>query len=199
MSQDYIRTVRDVLVELQQVLAEYAKLAASLDSDYQRFSPMSPRFKLESVKDSWEIDDAKALEDVGDTDHEDRVDAPDALVSSKSKRYSIFRGFGWASLKPSSESSKGAKKTFSLPSNVQWLFKKGELQKTLEKFREWNNDLKDMIGPLLDGFGFFRNIELQKRLRSDGNLNIFTGHIALNRLANDPSNKLEDAEISEGK
>ncbi|KAF5635878.1 hypothetical protein F52700_5191 [Fusarium sp. NRRL 52700] len=80
----------------------------------------------------------------------------------------------------------------SLSPGVKWVFTRNELEKTLKQFEAWNNDLERLIAPLLDGFGFYRNKDLQKRLRPEGEVNIFQGHLDLNNLAISPNISLKD-------
>ncbi|KAL2674012.1 hypothetical protein Neosp_012458 [[Neocosmospora] mangrovei] len=194
---EYLFMVRSVLEQLQQVLAEYAKLAATLDEDYKRFSPLSPHFKFDPVKDSFKIDDASNTEKV-----EEPADGgdgkSDTSVPVKLKWWQ-FRGFGLAN----SKGAKSSKKLTSLKTlgpGFQWVFTKGDLEQTLKKFEEWNQNLEYLIAPLLDGFGFYRNADLQERLRPDGDgtaeVNLFQGHVDLNKLAADPSGKSGDAGAS---
>ncbi|RYP46713.1 hypothetical protein DL768_007121 [Monosporascus sp. mg162] len=198
--QEYLSTVRDVLGQLQQVLAEYAKLAATLDEDYKRFSPLSPHFKFDPAKDSFEIDDSGAVEGIEELG-EDSGGKADNPAPAKAKRWS-FRGFGWGSSK-AAKSSKNLISLKSLSPGVEWVFTKGQLEQTLKKFEEWNKDLEYLIAPLLVGFGFYDNKDLQERLRPDGDntteVNIFQGHVDLNKLAIDPSGKSKDAETSKGR
>ena len=192
--------MRSVLGQLQQVLAEYAKLAATLDEDYKRFSPLSPHFKFDPVKDSLKIDDASntgKIEEPADGG-DGKSDNP---VPVKSKWWP-FRGFGLGN----SKGAKSPKKLTSLknlPPGLQWVFTKGELEQTLKKFEEWNRDLEYLIAPLLDGFGFYGNADLRERLRPDGDgkteVNLFQGHVDLNMLAADPGGKSGDARASKGK
>lgn len=191
--------MRSVLGQLQQVLAEYAKLAATLDEDYKRFSPLSPHFKFDPVKDSLKIDDASNTGKVEEpTDSGDGKSDNTASVKSK---WWPFRNFG-------SSNSKGAKSPKkltslrTLPPGLQWVFTKGELEQTLKKFEEWNRDLEYLIAPLLDGFGFYGNADLRERLGPDGDgtteVNLFQGHVNLNQLAADPSGNSGDAGLSKG-
>ncbi|KAJ4213184.1 hypothetical protein NW759_011028 [Fusarium solani] len=194
---EYLNLVRSVLGQLQQVLAEYAKLAATLDEDYKRFSPLSPHFKFDPVKDSLKIDDASnagKIEEPADGG-DGKSDNP---IPVKSKWWP-FRGFGLGN----SKGAKSPKKLTSLknlPPGLQWVFTKGELEQTLKKFEEWNRDLEYLIAPLLDGFGFYGNADLRERLRPDGDgkteVNLFQGHVDLNKLAADPGGKSGDAEAS---
>ncbi|KAI8652494.1 hypothetical protein NCS57_01313500 [Fusarium keratoplasticum] len=194
---EYLNLVRSVLGQLQQVLAEYAKLAATLDEDYKRFSPLSPHFKFDPVKDSLKIDDASntgKIEEPADGG-DGKSDNP---VPVKSKWWP-FRGFGLGN----SKGAKSPKKLTSLknlPPGLQWVFTKGELEQTLKKFEEWNRDLEYLIAPLLDGFGFYGNADLRERLRPDGDgkteVNLFQGHVDLNMLAADPGGKSGDARAS---
>ncbi|KAI8184714.1 hypothetical protein K4K51_012255 [Colletotrichum sp. SAR 10_75] len=58
VSDEYLNMIEDLLLQLKNVLAEYAQHAAFLDDDYQRFSPSSPRFKFDPAKDYLEIEDS---------------------------------------------------------------------------------------------------------------------------------------------
>ncbi|KAI8712493.1 hypothetical protein NCS52_01347700 [Fusarium sp. LHS14.1] len=195
---EYLYLVRSVLGQLQQVLAEYAKLAATLDEDYKRFSPLSPHFKFDPVKDSLKIDDASNTGKV-----EEPADGGDGKSDSpvpvKSKWWQ-FRGLGSGNPK-GAKASKKLKSLKSLPPGLQWVFTKDKLEQTLKKFEEWNRDLEYLIAVLLDGFGFYVNADLRKRLRPDGDgttvVNLFQGHVDLNQLAADPSGNSGDGASKE--
>lgn len=186
-----------MLAQLQQVLAKYAKLAAYLDDDYQRFSPLSPHFTFDLGKDLLEIDDSHKEDEANNPE-----DKADNLGLAKSK-WSFFRGLGRGT-KKITESSKKLVSLKSLPMSMQWVFQKSALQETLQEFDEWNKDLEYLIAPLLVGFGFYdENRGLQDRLRADGDenvrVNIFQGHVDLNKLANDESSdKSRDEQTTNG-
>jgi hypothetical protein len=80
-----------------------------------------------------------------------------------------------------------------LPPGVQWWFSKDKLEETVKKFKEWNDELKDLVPLLLNGFGFYTNKNLQTRLQPDEGINIFQGHVELNKLAHDPGVGSENA------
>ncbi|KAF5573699.1 hypothetical protein FPCIR_13873 [Fusarium pseudocircinatum] len=195
--EEYLNTVRDVLLQLQQVLAEYAKLAVTLDEDYKRFSPLSPLFTIDPVNDSFEIDDSVSTEEL---EPPKQVGATKTTgLSSSHTKWWLFRPFAWGGSKTlkvtrTSKISKSLISLRNLPPGVEWVFTRNELEKTLKKFETWNNDLEHLIAPLLDGFGFYRNKDLQKRLRPDGEVNIFQGHLDLNKLAISPNIGLKDTE-----
>ncbi|KAM0421122.1 hypothetical protein ACHAPT_011014 [Fusarium lateritium] len=193
---EYLNLVRGVLGQLQQVLAEYAKLATTLDEDYKRFSPLSPHFEFDPVKDTLEIDDSGNTERVVEVGEDGD---PKGLNPAPTKsKWWPFRPFGSGSSKVAKPKKLTSLKN--LPPSLQWVFTKGELEKTLRKFEEWNKDLEYLIAPLLVGFGFYDNTDLQERLRPDGDktmeVNIFQGHVDLNKLAVDPSGKSKDAKAS---
>lgn len=200
--QEYLNTVRDVLTQLQQVLSKYATHAAQLDDDYKRFSPLNPHFHFDPVKDTLEIDDTNGKDQTGKLG-EPSEETTDNRASTKSKWWP-FRGIGRMGTKITS-SSRRLVSLKSLPVGLQWVFQKSALQETLREFEEWNKDLEHLIAPLLVGFGFYdENRNLQDRLRADGDeqirVNIFQGHVDLNKLANDePTGKLQDLKIANGK
>ncbi|KAH8170863.1 serine threonine protein kinase [Sarocladium implicatum] len=199
----YLRTIQDILRQHQRILGEYSRTAAYLDHDYKRFLDLSRQGKIESVREAWLIEEDKETQESPDT-------LPDASGSQTSisvrshsaKRSGFLRLFGGRKKdeKPVAAASKPARSNvlrldFQLPPNMRWLFKRGELQKTLDSLEYWNGGLKDLVSSLLDGFGFYRNIELQKRLRSDGNENLFPGHLAIRGVAD--GRLLEAQEVSE--
>lgn len=186
-------------MQLQKVLAEYTQHAALLDDDYRRFSPSSPQFKYIS---SFEIDDShgenEAIETAPSVDDEA---GEQALAKS---RWWPFRG----SRKGGTKTTPPSKKLISfqsLPLGVRWVFRRSKLEETLQAFEKWNQNLEYMIPPLLEGFGFYdKHKNLRDRLRADGDqdvqVNIFQGHVELNKLANDDlSNKLQDSESCVGR
>lgn len=194
--QQYLQTVHDVLKELQNVLAEYTKIAATLDEDYKKYSPLSPHFKFDPLK-ALQIDDVDSPNEP-ETDGEDLDGKLDGNTSEmKGKRWS-FLGLRLGSSKARKLSSNAPILVKNLPLGVQWLFNKEQLEETLRKFREWNDDLKDLIAPLLSGFGFYEDKGLQKRLQPDGGFNMFQGHLELNNLAVDPSRGEKDLVSSNG-
>ncbi|KAI8250463.1 hypothetical protein K4K58_009771 [Colletotrichum sp. SAR11_239] len=191
---EYLNTVKELLMQLQKVLAHYTQHAAFLDDDYRRFSPSSPHFKHAN---SFEIDDShggdEAIELAPNVDDEA---GKQALAQSK---WWPFRG----SRKGDKKTTPRSKKLISiqsLPLGVRWVFRRSKLEETLQAFEKWNQNLEYMIPPLLEGFGFYdKHKNLRDRLRADGDqdvqVNIFQGHVELNRLANDdPSNELQDNE-----
>ncbi|PNP84103.1 hypothetical protein FNYG_02791 [Fusarium nygamai] len=195
--EEYLNTVRNVLLQLQQVLAEYAKLAVTLDEDYKRFSPLSPHFTFDPVNDSFEIDDSGSTEELEPL--KPVLATKTTGLSSSHTKWRLFRPFAWGGSKTlkvtkTSILSKSLISLRNLPPGVEWVFTRNELEKTLKKFETWNNDLEHLIAPLLDGFGFYRNKDLQKRLRPDGEVNIFQGHLDLNKLAISPETGSKDTE-----
>ncbi|CAF3543479.1 unnamed protein product [Fusarium graminearum] len=173
---EYLITMRDILAELQQVLAQYAKLAATLDEDYIKFSPLTSHFKFDQLLDSFEIDDSGASGNV--QIKKESLTRGATNLSVPKARWWTFGGLGLSSSKAGSiakkaKSFKGLLSQQSLPPGVEWIFTKNELEKTLKNFKLWNDNLQHLIAPLLDGFGFYIDKELQERLRSDGEVNIF--------------------------
>ncbi|KAL2819585.1 hypothetical protein BDW59DRAFT_165036 [Aspergillus cavernicola] len=183
----YLHIIRNILTKLQSVLANYTKLAAALDEDYQKYSPLSPTFQFDPtgvlcIDDNDDGVGSATRNWLEDTEHsESRRNSSE----TKAKRWSFF-GFGSKPTKPKVALLKTSKSMGKLSPGVKWLFTRGELEKILREFEEWNKDLEYMIGPLLAGFGFFENRALQGRLQADGNLklnfeiNLFQGHLALN-------------------
>ncbi|KAF6815285.1 serine threonine protein kinase, partial [Colletotrichum sojae] len=195
---EYLNTVREVLAQLQRVLSKYATHAAYLDDDYRRFSPLNPHFHFDPVRDTLEIDDTDGKYQTGNSENTSE-EVTDGRVTTKSKWWP-FRGIGRMSTKITN-SSRRLVSLKSLPQGMQWAFQKSALQETLREFEEWNKDLEHLIAPLLVGFGFYdENRNPQDRLRADGDenikVNIFQGHVDLNKLANNqPSGTLQDSRI----
>ncbi|KAF2186037.1 hypothetical protein K469DRAFT_631435 [Zopfia rhizophila CBS 207.26] len=178
----YLQTVRDIFAELQQVLASYTTLAASIDPEYQKYSPTSPHFRLDLSKVILQIDDAPLAEEL-EADGDDMNGNHNGNTSEAKRKSWFFFGRSSGSSKTKNRLSKGLPSVKSLPPSVQWLFTKDELEDTLGKFKEWNNELQHLIAPLLAGFGYYENKKLQERLQPDGEENIFEGHLELHKLS----------------
>ncbi|KAF4610371.1 hypothetical protein G7Y89_g15747 [Cudoniella acicularis] len=201
----YLQTVHEVLEQLQKVLADYTKLAAALDEDYQTYSPLSPSFKFDPVKDTLLIDDDDDSLEGSCEPGGEKGDQVENSLDVKGKGWSFF---GFASKNPSVKNialwSKGLDPFKSLPPGVKWLFVKGKLEVTLRQFEDWNKQLEYLVGPLLDGFGFFKNPSLLSRLRPDGdpklniNIDIFQGHIELNSASAEPQTGAKDVQVADG-
>ncbi|KAF4433975.1 hypothetical protein CGCF415_v007144 [Colletotrichum fructicola] len=197
---EYLNMVKDLLLQLKNVLAEYAQHAAFLDDDYQRFSPSSPQFKFDPAKDYLEIEDSH-MEDVAI----EPISNPDNKSGKQTRAKSLwwlFGGFRGGRTRRTAPSKKLISLQ-SLPPGMQWVFKRSKLEETLQAFEMWNEKLESVyISRFLVGFGFYdENRKLQGRLRADGDqavhVNIFQAHVKLNELANDdPNFKEPSGEVS---
>ncbi|KAI8161498.1 hypothetical protein K4K49_001745 [Colletotrichum sp. SAR 10_70] len=182
-------TVRDLLMQLKKVLADYAEQAAFLDDDYKRFSPSSPESEFNLANGFIEIEDSHNWNEYIEAVHNSGDDADKQAVAKR--RWWQF-GFG----KVGSKAPAPYKKLNAfrdLQPGLLWVFRKSKLEETLQELKEWNQNLECMIPYLLVGFGVYENRSLQNRLHPDGDENIFQAHIELNNLANDDLNdKLRD-------
>lgn len=195
--------VKDLLLQLKNVLAEYAQHAAFLDDDYRQFSPSSPQFRFNPAKDCLEIEDSHKGEVAIET-----VRNADNNAGKQVRAKSFWWPFGgFRGGKPKTTATSRKLISFqSLPPGMQWVFKRSKLEETLHAFEMWNEKLESVhISHFLEGFGFYdKNRNLQGRLRADGDqavyVNIFKAHVKLNELANsDLSGRLPDKETSEGR
>ncbi|KAI8208408.1 hypothetical protein K4K52_001393 [Colletotrichum sp. SAR 10_76] len=176
--------VRDLLLELKRVLADYAEQAAFLDDDYKRFSPSSPQSEFDPAKTFIDIDDSSKGDEAIEPACDSNVESPGYAVA-KPKWWRF--GFGKGDTKAGA-SFKTLNALRDIQPGVLWLFRKSKLEEILQEFKEWNQDLEHMIPYLLLGFGFYENRNLLNRLRPYGDQNIFQAHIKLNKLANDDLN-----------
>lgn len=154
-------------------------MAERLDNNYLTQSLQTPYDSTDTSKVAQHIEDATAP----DTSAQD--------VSKEQKKPAATTGKKWSFLwfgKGSSSQAKSAPKQSgairnNLNEKFQWLFTKGKLTETLNQFKNWNDDLEYLIPTLLDGFGFLHDPKLQQRLRPDGEIDLFGGHIELTKLA----------------
>jgi len=80
---------------------------------------------------------------------------------------------------------------------LRWaLFEKEKLEATLKGFVKWNQKLKELVPHLLDSGRYLANEERVSRLLEDNDgTHLFSPHIRLRRIAQDPRGELS----SEGK
>ncbi|KAF4884242.1 hypothetical protein CGCF415_v015652 [Colletotrichum fructicola] len=190
---EFLIEVRDLLLQLKRILADYTEQAAFLDDDYRRFSPSSPQSEFDPTKTFIGIEDSskgnEAIEPACDANVES---AEQAVAKPRWWRF----GFGKGDTKATAPFKK-LNVLRDLQPGVLWLFRKSKLEDILQEFKEWNQDLEHMVPYLLVGFGFYENRNLLNRLRPYGDQNIFQAHVKLNELANDDLNdKLLDKEPS---
>ena len=192
---EYLELVRRVLEQLRQILARYTVLAASLDENYQKNSPLSPQLDVSRLGKTLVIDDIGAaagppsfirVQDEGVDNKNVEHSVATTVVADAKKPDAPW----YARLLPSKGTNKLPLKKASLTTagcrlhpGVAWWFKKDQLAETLAEFTDWNKRLGHLVGPLMAGFGFNGNEALQNRLQSDGKKNIFQGLLELSRLS----------------
>jgi hypothetical protein len=179
--QNYLQIAQEQFAELQKILAEYTRLAATKDDDQTKQTP-------DASKSSAQIEDADSLE-TKPIDVEPIVQERKPSLEGTSKGWSFFNiSFGTSKSK---KGYKGGVSLKSLPPGVQWLFTKEKLRDTLKEFREWNDDLEGLLGLLLRGFGITADQKLQDRLQlgHGSSSSVFAGHIALSNLSKESENK----------
>jgi len=113
---------------------------------------------------------------VGDLEKEGTLDGGTREVKQKGF-WSRFN-FGNAKMKNAT-----SRQLIRIPARMRWLFTKGKFQEVLDRFIDRNNKLDSLVPTLLDGFGYFENKKLQERLKSDGTVNMFQGHLMVSKLA----------------
>ncbi|KAM3075707.1 hypothetical protein ACMFMG_007838 [Clarireedia jacksonii] len=177
---DYLQIAQKQLAELQKILAEYTRLAATKDNNGQtKQTPDAP-------KPSAQMEDTDSLE-TKPTDVNKVVQEGKPNQKGNRKGWSFFNiSLG------TSKSNKGPKERSpltSLPPGVQWLF---------TKEKEWNDDLEGSLGLLLRGFGITADQTLQDRLQLGGgnSSSVFAGHIALSNLSKKPEKVVDEISIS---
>ncbi|KAF3808238.1 hypothetical protein GCG54_00006856 [Colletotrichum gloeosporioides] len=204
----YLELLNDVLMRLQKILEKYAKLAANLDDDYRRFSPLSPDCK--SDPENLQIDDDST--DIKSKDPTSNIDSNVSIHSFAKPKWWHFPVFRRGIVR-SSQPSKKQLLWSNLPAGVQWAFQKSELFKTLHELEDWNKQLEELVAQLLSCFGFYEhNRNLQYRLHNDGNddfpVNLFQRHVSLNKSTKenllsistkDDDDNLVSCEIAEAK
>jgi hypothetical protein len=96
-----------------------------------------------------------------------------------------------------SKPKKQHKHTISLDSlhpGMRWLFHKKKMEETLADFTKWNDDLRELIPALLQGFGInadekvqnrFRDEKVRSGLNQQAVINEIEGHIILSNLTRD--------------
>ncbi|KAH6894462.1 hypothetical protein B0T10DRAFT_545974 [Thelonectria olida] len=173
----YLRIVQDHFAKLQKILGEYTREATKFG---------------QSRTQSQNLNTAETETLRGHADAPNvNPSANEAIATEKRvnqgpghKRWSLsLFGFGSGNPKPKTSSTSLSLK--SLPEGVHWMFLKDNLEGTLAEFTKWNDNLEDMLGILLRGFGITEDKALQDRLRLQlgQSMNIFEGHIALANLS----------------
>jgi len=167
-------------------------LAASVDENYQKNSPLSPQFDANRLKKTLVIDDDSAAavhkpQTLTGGQDEASEDFPShSIVAADNSREKDGPWYARWSLKGTKQralSGKASFVNFQLHPGAAWWFKKEQLSQMLAEFTDWNKRLEHLVGPLMSGFGFYDNEALQNRLQPDGPENIFKGLLELNKLS----------------
>lgn len=179
LTQTYLlNTVFRVLKQLEGILNEYSKLATK--------SHQGPPEEANLPDDSFDFLFTKESPTLPS-----RQDTP--------KQKSLWQKF--VRQPPARSSSpKTLEKASFVPEQVRWLFLKPELEKVLNKFKQWNGELESLISPLLNGLGFFEDKTRQKRLTNHDDVHLFEPHLKMHRLARIVArNETATNELSNGK
>ena len=160
--------LRSTFLRISRCLCEYSKLAKELDEDHKKYCTD----EMDNIASAAMINDFPF--DLGDKAVEKKHGFWEGVKFWETKDTGPKAEFGWKDI----------------PKGFHWLFKKNELEKSLEALKGWNDQLQSI--PEVNGQDVIKMIgDALKRGNYEG-LKIFEGRAKLRKIA-DPnkSSKLD--------